>query len=175
MQDTFISPVTGRIPKDYTPNDVGFIDHHKTDFLNKILRGEISAVTSYEQVIPTFKEENERFRLTGIRNEHDLIVEKLKELVEQSRFAPDEVSGVWGAAVATLVGAANLMGRTVALKTLQEGEEHGLKLYHEALNLNLTHEERIMIANEIIPTLKRHVASIESMIKDQSNEQNEDS
>lgn len=173
MQDTFISPVTGRVPKSYVPNDIGFIDQNKTDFLNKILRGEISAVTSYEQVIPTFKEESERFRLTGIRNEHDLIVEKLKMLVEHSRFAPDEVSGVWGALVATFVGAAKLMGHTVALKALQEGEEHGLKLYYEALDLNLTTEEREIIANEIIPTLNRHVTSIESMIKDQSDEDNE--
>lgn len=174
MQDTFISPVTGRIPKNFVPEEMGFIDQNKTNFLNKILRGEISAVASYEQVIPTFKNYAERFRLEGMRNDHDLIIVKLKMLIEQSRIVPDETSGVWGAAIATLVGAANLMGRTVSLKALQEGEEHGLKLYYEALDLNLTKEEYEVISTQIISTLNRHITSLESMIKDQNDEYDDD-
>lgn len=170
MQDTFIAPMTGKIPRDYEANpDVNFMNEDRTNFLNKILRGEISAVEAYEQVIPKFQNKTDRFRLTEIRDEHDRIVEKLKTLVEHSRFAPEEGSGPWGAIVTTIVGAAKLVSNTISLVTLMEGEEHGLRLYNEALEYSLTEEEHKVITEDIMPLLKKHIASIEYMIKHQSD------
>lgn len=170
MQDTFITPITGHVPKDYDKVYGNFIDEQKTAFLNKIIRGEISAVNAYEQVIPMIPQLHDRFRLTAIRDEHDRTVEKLKQLVEHSMFAPEEDSGTWGVVVSTIVGAAKLLGTTVALRTLHEGEEHGLKLYNEVLEYNLNQEERECIINELIPSSKRHLAALNVLIDEQTDD-----
>lgn len=170
MQDTFITPLTGKMPRDFAGEpDVNFLNDDKGGYLNKILRGEISAVEAYEQVIPTFHNKTDRFLLTEIRDEHDRIVERLKSLVEHTRFAPDEASGPWGTIVTTIVGAAKLVSNTISLVTLMEGEEHGLRLYKEALSFNLTEEEHTMITTDIMPLLKKHIASLEYMIKHQND------
>jgi len=172
MEDTFTTPMSGQLYKDYskTNPDVNFMkDDEKGSFLNKILRGEISAIEAYEQVIPTFQNKSDRDRLTAIRDEHDRIVERLKMLVEHTRFAPEEASGPWGTVVTTIVGAAKLVSNTISLVTLMEGEEHGLRLYNDALSLNLSFDERDVIAIEIMPLLKKHIATLEHMVKHQDD------
>jgi hypothetical protein len=166
MQNTFF-PDTSEFAGEFSTT--GRLDENKSNYLNKILRGEISAVEAYEQVIPTFTSERDRFLLSEIRNEHDRNVEKLRSLVEHSRFAPNEDSGTWGTVVTTIVGAANLMGNTAALKALEEGEEHGLKLYQEGLKYNLTDEELDMFTEDFIPGLERHIASVRHMIANQDD------
>lgn len=172
MEDAFTTPMSGQLYKDYSKAnpDVDFMkDDEKGSFLNKILRGEISAVEAYEQVIPTFQNKLDRDRLTAIRDEHDRIVERLKLLVEHTRFAPEEASGPWGTVVTTIVGAAKLVSNTISLVTLMEGEEHGLRLYNDALSLNLSFEERDVIAIEIMPLLKKHITILEHMVKHQDD------
>ncbi len=170
MQDTFIAPMTGNMPREYEVNpDVNFMNEDKSNYINKVLRGEISAVEAYEQVIPTFKNKADRLRLTEIRDEHDRIVERLKVLVEHSRFAAEESSGSWGTIVTTIIGAANLVSNTISLVTLMEGEEHGLRLYKEALQYNLTEEEHKVIVEDIMPLLHQHIVSLEYMIKHQDD------
>lgn len=172
MEDTFITPVSGQFRKNYSKEnpDVNFMmDDDKGSFLNKILRGEISAVEAYEQVIPTFQDKIDRDRLTDIRDEHDRIVVKLKRLVEHTRFAPEEGSGPWGTVVTTIVGAAKLVSNTISLVTLMEGEEHGLRLYNDVLSYNLSFEERDVIVIEIMPLLKKHITTLENMVKHQDD------
>lgn len=170
MQDTFITPISGQVPKDYDRVYGNFIDEQKTAFLNKIIRGEISAVDAYEQVIPMVQQQHDRFRLSAIRDEHDSTIEKLKKLVEHSMYEAEEDSGTWGVVVTTIVGAAKLLGNTVALKALNEGEEHGLKLYNEILAYNLNEEERDVIVNELIPSSKRHLAALKVLIEEQDDD-----
>lgn len=169
MENTFISPATGEMPKDYRRPKASHLDQDKSSFLNKILRGEYSAVEAYEQVIPTFKNERDRFLLSGIRNEHDRNIEKLKMLVERTHYEPNEESGTWGTMVSTIVGAANLMGNTAALKALEEGEQHGLKLYQEGLKYSLTDDERDIFILDFIPGLERHIASLRNIIANQND------
>lgn len=172
MQDTFITPITGEIPKGYygETSKVNFIDENKSNYLNKILRGEISAVEAYEQVIPTFEDEGDRFRLSGIRNEHSRNIEKLKVLIENTRFAPEEDSGAWGKFVSTFMGSAKIIGNTAILNALIGGEEHGLTLYRNSLEHHLTEEEKNVIFKDIIPSLNRHVVSLENMVKEQTGD-----
>jgi demethoxyubiquinone hydroxylase (CLK1/Coq7/Cat5 family) len=170
MQDTYIQPIPGELPNEYFKSSAQFLDENKSNYLNKILRGEISAVEAYEQVIPYLKNERDRFLLSEIRNEHDRNVEKLRMLVEHSRFAPTEDSGAWGTLVTTFVGAANLVGTTASLKALEEGEEHGLKQYNECLKFPLTEEERSIFVSDFIPGIQRHIASLRHMIANQDDD-----
>ncbi len=171
MQETYITPITGDIPRDFYKegSKVNYIDENKSDYLNKILRGEISAVEAYEQVIPKFTDEGDRFRLSGIRNEHSRNVEKLRALIENTRFAPDEDSGVWGTFVSTLMSSASIISNTAILNALIGGEEHGLTLYRNTADFSLSVEEKKIIFDDIIPSLNRHVASLENMVTEQSD------
>lgn len=172
MPESYIGPMTGEIPKNYYQETakVNFVDEDKSNYLNKILRGEISAVEAYEQVIPTFADEGDRFRLSGIRNEHSRNIEKLKMLIENTRFAPDEDSGAWGKFVTTFMGSATIIGNTATLNALIGGEEHGLNLYRNSLEHNLTEDEKKTIFNDIIPSLNRHIVSLENMVKEQTED-----
>ena len=59
----------------------------------------------------------------------------------------------------------NLFGDTSALKSLKEGEEHGLKDFEEALNENsIDSASRELIANQLIPQQQRHVGLIDQLM-----------
>src|SRR5690606_3337379 len=112
-----------------------------------------------------FEDEGDRFRLSEIRNEHSRNIEKLKMLIENTRFAADEDSGAWGTFVSTFMGSASIISHTAVLNALIGGEEHGLNLYKNASDYSLSLEEKQIIYDDIIPSLNRHIASLENMVK----------
>ncbi len=142
-----------------------FTHEETTEYLNKILRGEISAVEAYQQVIEKFSADAESLQLSRFQNEHSRAVAKLKECIQNSLEVPSPDSGVWGTAVATIVGAAKLAGNKASLKSLLEGEEHGLKEYEEVLKMNLAPEERDLVERDLKPALKQHIAELKRMIE----------
>lgn len=136
----------------------------KTNHLNKILRGEMSAVEAYEQVIEKFAHDAEALELSPLKADHQYAVMRLKQLVNWSGEDPSEDSGIWGTTVAAVVGAAKLAGEQASLKALIAGEKHGLDLYREALTLELTAEERLALEKDLMHRLQMHVARLERMI-----------
>lgn len=135
------------------------------DFLNKILRGEISAVEAYDQVIEKFQAEPEAAHLRDIRAEHEDSVERLRALVRTEGHQPSEASGVWGGIVASVIRAAKLTGNETSLKALLSGEEHGLKQYREALEMDLFPEEETAIRDILIPRQERHISGLSTLAR----------
>lgn len=138
----------------------------KTNHLNKILRGEMSAVEAYEQVIEKFAHDAESLELAPLKADHEYAVMRLKQLLNWSGENPSEDSGIWGTTVAAVVGAAKLAGEEASLKALIAGERHGLDLYREALTLDLTSEERLALEKDLMHRLQLHMARLERMIND---------
>jgi hypothetical protein len=59
----------------------------------------------------------------------------------------------------------NLFGDTSALKSLKEGEEHGLKDLSEALDdSGVDTASRELIASQLIPQQQRHVGLIDQLM-----------
>lgn len=133
----------------------------KADFFNKILRGELSAVEAYDRVIEKFG--NEKTQLENIRDEHKRNIETLELFVQRNAETPVADSGLWGALVKTIIGAANFIGNSTSVQALIEGEEHGLRQYRTALEYSLTMTERASIEDRIIPSLERHIATLRAM------------
>ena len=103
-------------------------------YLNKIVRGEISAVEAYSKVIEKFPHDAEKFELASFRQDHQRNVDELKRLL---RFQGEEVSdtsGAWGSTVTTMISIVSFMGDKSAVALLIEGEEHGLNQYSDVLN-----------------------------------------
>ncbi len=147
-----------------SPND-------QAKFADKILRGELSAVEAYDQVIEKFITDPEApiSLLAQIRSEHQRSCESLRLLVTNKGEDPSDDSGAWGAVVSTLVNVRALFGKDQALRTLRTGEDHGLRMYQDALDLGLNERERSTIRDVLIPRQVRHIAQLDSLIDSRNN------
>jgi len=72
-------------------------------------------------------------------------------------------SGAWGAWAKTVQGTMNLFGDASALKSLKEGEEHGLKDYQEAID-DVDPSSGQLIQNQLIPAQQRHINLLDQLI-----------
>jgi hypothetical protein len=136
-------------------------------FADKILRGELSAIEAYDHVIRATIQDSEApiTSLAQIRNEHQRSCESLRQLVERKGEYPSDESGPWGTVVAALINVRSLFGLHSALRALRTGEEHGLKLYQDALDLDLSERERRTIRDVLIPRQVRHMAQLDAIIE----------
>ncbi len=130
--------------------------------LNRLLRGELSAVETYEQALGKVGNKTYAQELERIRAEHLDAVESLRQEIRSFGGIADESSGVWGLWAQTVEGTATLFGEAAALKALKEGEEHGLKEYRTVLEDNeLRAKFRSLLAGEMQTRQIEHIAILE--------------
>lgn len=134
--------------------------------LNSLLRGEISAVETYEQAIRKVGEDraSDGTQLRAIAQEHGEHAQRIREEVRRLGGEPENSSGAWGAYAKTIEGVAKLFGDASALKALKEGEEHGLKDYREALD-DVDESSRRLISEVLIPAQQRHITTLDAMMQ----------
>lgn len=103
------------------------------DQLNEFYRGEQSAVETYDLAIKRTKDPELSRSLIQLRQDHaqrlDVIRNKICELAGE----PSATSGAWGAFAKAVQAGADVFGDTAALSALEEGEDHGIKMYTDAL------------------------------------------
>lgn len=129
---------------------------------NELLRGEISAVETYDQAIGKFGVSVQDDVLQRIRDDHAESVQELRRLVIEEGGSPAAGSGIWGGFARAVEGTAKLLGESPALKVLQEGEEHGLKLYRNALeNTQVSTRLKDLIRDELMPQLNDHIIELQ--------------
>lgn len=119
--------------------------------LNELLRGEMSAVESYDKAIPAVVDEPRvRADLLECRASHEARAQRIREAVLQVGGEPARDSGPWGLFARSVSGGARALGWKTVVSTLEEGEDHGLKEYKDALprlDAGLQH----LISNELYP------------------------
>ena len=120
--------------------------------LNDLLRGELSAVETYDMALPLLI--NDRMALADLRacrSSHQDRVDLLRDAVVKAGGDPVDSSGAWGAFARAVEGSASALGSSsLAVKTLEKGEEHGLREYEELLP-RLETEWRTVISKEALP------------------------
>ncbi len=136
--------------------------------LNSLLRGEISAGETYRMAIDKVADSDQIAMdnvsiLREIQSEHDQAAQELRQRITALGGSPSDSSGAWGAWAQTVQGTMNLFGDTSALKSLKEGEEHGLKDYEEALD-DVDTGTRQLIAAQLIPRQQRHLSLIDQLM-----------
>jgi hypothetical protein len=97
--------------------------------MNKFLRGELSAVETYRQALERLRDSAFAADLAECRRSHEDRVELLRQQVTRLGGTPAPSSGLWGGFAKLIEGGAKLFGEKAALAALEEGEDHGLKLY----------------------------------------------
>jgi hypothetical protein len=136
------------------------------DILNALLRGEVAAVETYDQVIDKFAGQPQAVELRRIRDEHAESAAVLRERVRHFGGDPAEGSGIWGRLTAAITGTAKIFGPAAALATLKQGEEFGIGQYENALcDTEIDTEDKDLVRYRLLPRSNQHVADLDRLIE----------
>ncbi|WP_193212903.1 DUF2383 domain-containing protein [Luteolibacter marinus] len=137
------------------------LNEHCIDVCNSLLRGELSAVETYNQAIEKHAGTPEATELARVRDEHARSVAKLRANVSEMGGIPSTDSGAWGIFAKAVQGTANLFGEDSALAALKQGEEHGRKEYHEALaDDEVMTECKELFRSDLLMRIEEHIATL---------------
>lgn len=126
--------------------------------LNGFLRGEISAVETYRQAIEKLNGSSWRPELQICHRSHEWRVQQLREQIQRFGGHPVRDSGAWGTFARLVEGGAKAFGEKAAISALEEGEDHGLKIYRNDLD-KLDPVARAFVERDVIPAQERtHLA-----------------
>ena len=134
--------------------------------LNSLLRGEISAAETYRMAIDKVADSDNAGNaglLREIQEEHGRAAQGIRDRIRELGGEPSDSSGAWGAWAKTVQGTMSLFGDGAALKSLKEGEEHGLKDYQEAVD-DVDPSSAQLIQNQLIPAQQRHINLLDQLI-----------
>src|SRR6478672_10113557 len=137
------------------------------DQLNSLLRGEISAAETYRMAIDKISESDSASANGGllreIQAEHGRAAQSIRDRIRELGGEAADSSGAWGVWAKTVQETMNLFGDTSSLKSLKEGEEHGLKDYERALP-DLDASSAQLVSNQYIPAQQRHINLLDQLI-----------
>lgn len=140
-------------------------DHCDLDAMNALLRGELSAVETYDQAIGTFQQVSSGAELHKIRDDHQQAATALRERVSHFGGTPSEGSGAWAPFASAVTGAAEMIGPAAVLFALKKGEEHGINDYVSALkNPDVNPECKELIRADLLPKCEAHVAELDRIM-----------
>lgn len=130
-----------------------------TETLDSLLRGELSAVGSYDRAIAGFEGQPAAADLHHIRDGHAAAVAVLREHVARCGGAPADTSGTWATFPAQSLGPA------ATLKALREGEMHAVSEYEAALAGDaLDADARNAIRTVLLPRCREHVVELDRVM-----------
>lgn len=134
--------------------------------LNSFLRGELSAVETYDQAIEKVEDVSVQSVLRDNRACHVRRTEALQLFVKQLGGEPAEGSGIWGGFAKVVEGGAKVFGSSAAVAALEEGEDHGLADYRRDLS-TLSANSRRFVTEKLLPAQTRThdaLAQVKSML-----------
>jgi uncharacterized protein (TIGR02284 family) len=133
--------------------------------LNSLLRGEISAAETYRMAIDKVAEDASANAglLREIQMEHGRAAQGIRDRIREMGGKAADSSGAWGVWAKTVQETMNLFGDAASMKSLKEGEEHGLKEYQTAIP-ELDASSAQLIANQYIPAQQRHIDLLDQLI-----------
>ena len=122
--------------------------------LNSFLRGEISAIETYRQAMEKIDDASVRSQLQQNSQSHQSRAAQLRNRVSHLGGKPAEGSGPWGGFAKLVEGGAKAFGVKAALAALEEGEDHGLRMYRDELD-KLDASTRAFVEGELLPAQQR--------------------
>lgn len=136
------------------------------DRLNSMLRGELSAVETYEQALEHAGDAPQASQLRAILSDHREAASTIRSHILSMQGEPEEGSGAWGVWANVVMGSARLFGDNATLKALKEGEEHGQNDYQSFLD----HEDapdvcKTFVRTVLLPRQSEHIATLDSLME----------
>lgn len=134
-------------------------------WLNRLLRGEMSAVEAYELAMSKCEKEACAGELRHLLEQHREGASLLRQQIEQRNEEPSKDSGPWGSFAQLVTGTAKLFGTAATFRALQQGEEHGISEYESALkDEDLDPECRELIMRTLLPRCRAHRQRLDTLI-----------
>jgi rubrerythrin len=137
--------------------------------LNRVLRGELSAIETYRQALDKIRDEygqDARYQqLTRMLLDHQQAASQLRTKIRELGGTESNDSGGWGTWSKTVMGAAKLLGDKSALKALKEGEESGISDYRSLLQDRTPPEEIRKLITPIMTQEQEHVYQLDRLIE----------
>ncbi len=130
--------------------------------LNSFLRGEISAVETYNQALEKVDNATAKKVLHDNLNSHASRVQTLRTEITRLGGSPADDSGAWGTFAKAVEGGAKIFGQSAAVSALEEGEEHGLKDYQGDLD-ELSVGLRSMVSEKLLGEQRKTRAAIDRL------------
>lgn len=132
------------------------------EWLNSFLRGELSALETYEQVIDKYGPVQRGIEvLLANKFSHEGRIDRISDQIRLRGGEPAHESGAWGALAKLVEGVATVIGHDAALAILEEGEDHGQKAYERDLEM-LTPTARYFVETFLLPEqLATHDAMVD--------------
>ncbi len=118
--------------------------------LNSFLRGEISAVETYQQCIDKMDNASVATQLRQLQASHSTRVTKLQQQIRTLGGTPETDSGIWGSFAKLVEGGAKVFGTSAAIAALEEGEDHGKSDYKGDLK-DLSPAVQQFVRNQLVP------------------------
>ena len=133
-------------------NSTTHIDKKRISTLNSFLRGELSAVETYSLAYIQLDGDPSGV-LRENRDCHNRRVALLRDEIIEAGGIPDETSGAWGGFAKLVEKGAAVAGKQAIYAALEEGEDHGLKLYRDRDDIDETTAE--IISAHLLPAQQR--------------------
>ena len=137
------------------------------DELNKLLRGELSAVETYQMALDKLDQTSPaREEVQQCMGSHQNRAILLRDQVLAAGGTPVASSGPWGAFAKVVEGTAKIFGDKAAIAALEEGEDHGLKDYKRELDdKDCDAQTRAIVMNQLLPAQQQTHARLSALKK----------
>jgi demethoxyubiquinone hydroxylase (CLK1/Coq7/Cat5 family) len=132
--------------------------------LNGFLRGELSAVETYQKALEKLAGSSYRGVLENCWRSHLRRAEMLEREVRRRGGQPAQSSGPWGALARLVEGGAALVGEKAAIAALENGEDHRRNEYQRDLG-ELPLEVRTLLESTVLPEQAITHAAISALKK----------
>lgn len=125
------------------------------EHLNSFLRGELSAVETYDQALEKLSDEPiVAAPLRSCRTSHQRRADLLRTEIQRLGGKPANGSGTWGSFAKLVEGGAKMFGKKAAISALEEGEDHGRDDYQGELD-ELSPTVRGFVQTQLLPEQRR--------------------
>jgi demethoxyubiquinone hydroxylase (CLK1/Coq7/Cat5 family) len=114
----------------------------------------MSAVETYRQALEKISSGGTRLQLEQCRRSHEERVALLRQSITSSGGQPTATSGAWGSFAKLAEGGAKVFGEKAAIAALEEGEDHGVKLYRNDLE-KLDASAQELVRTNLLPAQER--------------------
>jgi bacterioferritin (cytochrome b1) len=136
------------------------MDNKRTEWLNGMLRAELSAAETYSRMLETSASAEHHQEYERIREDHRESARLLNAQIIELGGIPSDEASTWQN-IATLVSIAHSPSDPSALKALIAGEEQDLLTYQGALgDAALDGEARELVESMLMPRTEAHLTTL---------------
>jgi uncharacterized protein (TIGR02284 family) len=135
---------------------------------NLLLRGERSALETYEKVLNNLDDAPHRNRLEQICSGHRAKVSELEDHITSLGGHPEVTSGTWGVVASVVQKVVNAIGDHTSVHALKEKEELSLRNYQASLDHVLAEPECSHLIQNCISAQRENLAKLENILAEKT-------